>query len=131
MARAAALRQVKTAPRSVYAAAPVYGGRVVEQCRETRGRVGYASPINRVPEYAPHVIADLPRSIQSETRALDLQRRDLSPLAGCLIVVHGRVDPIIPSARARRSRELRPTPIFISSIPLPTWLSDRATLGMR
>ena len=99
--------------------------------QRNEGRAGYASPINRVPANAPHLIADLPLSNQSDIPALDIQWRDLSPLAGRLIVVHSRGDPITPSARARRSRELRPTPNIISSIPLPTWLSDRATLWMR
>jgi pimeloyl-ACP methyl ester carboxylesterase len=51
---------------------------------------------NRDPDAVPALVEALPEAVRSDIEALDLRRRDLSPLAARLILVHGRDDPIIP-----------------------------------
>jgi pimeloyl-ACP methyl ester carboxylesterase len=74
----------------------------------SEGRAVYALLTNQLPENVPRLIADLPDSIRSDLHALDLKQRDLSPLAGRLILVHGRDDPIIPFSESRKLARATP-----------------------
>jgi pimeloyl-ACP methyl ester carboxylesterase len=51
---------------------------------------------NRDPEAVPSLIASLPPAIRNDMAALDLARRDLTPLRANVILIHGRDDAIIP-----------------------------------
>lgn len=70
------------------------------------GRAVYDLLVNHAPESVPGLIAALPKAIQSDMCALDLRRRDLSPLAGRLILLHGRDDAIIPFGESVRLAEI-------------------------
>ena len=60
------------------------------------GRSVYALLTNRDPDRVPALIAQLPQGVRTEMNALDLSRRDLSPIRARLVVIHGRTDPMIP-----------------------------------
>lgn len=51
---------------------------------------------NEDPARVPELLQALPESVTRRLRALSLSRHDLSPLAGRLILVHGRLDPLVP-----------------------------------
>lgn len=51
---------------------------------------------NRDPDRVPSLIAALPPPVSARLDQLSLRRRDLSPLRGRVILVHGRLDPMIP-----------------------------------
>jgi pimeloyl-ACP methyl ester carboxylesterase len=51
---------------------------------------------NRDPARVPSLVAALPEAVQQQMARLSLSRRDLSALAGRLILVHGKQDPLIP-----------------------------------
>jgi hypothetical protein len=65
------------------------------------GRSVMALLDNRDPERVPALIAGLPEAVRRDLEALDLARRDLSPLQARLLLVHGRDDPIIPSTESQ------------------------------
>lgn len=61
-----------------------------------QGRALLALVTNRDPARVPALIAALPPAVQEQMARLSLRRHDLAPLAGRLILVHGRRDPLIP-----------------------------------
>jgi pimeloyl-ACP methyl ester carboxylesterase len=67
-----------------------------------QGRAVTALLANQDPERVPALIDNLPEAVQSDLVALDLSRRDLSQLDARLLLVHGRDDPIIPSAESQK-----------------------------
>ena len=60
------------------------------------GRALLALITNRNPDRVASHIAALPPSVSERLDQLSLRRRDLSPLHGRVILVHGRLDPMIP-----------------------------------
>jgi pimeloyl-ACP methyl ester carboxylesterase len=60
------------------------------------GRALLALVTNRDAAQVAALIAALPAAVREQMERLSLSRRDLSPLAGRLILVHGRRDPLIP-----------------------------------
>jgi len=60
------------------------------------GRALLALVTNRDPARVPTLIAALPAAARDQLARLSLKGRDLSPLARRLILVHGRLDPLIP-----------------------------------
>jgi pimeloyl-ACP methyl ester carboxylesterase len=52
--------------------------------------------VNRDPARVPSLIAALPEAVRERMEILSPSRHDLSPLAGRLILIHGRLDPLIP-----------------------------------
>jgi pimeloyl-ACP methyl ester carboxylesterase len=60
------------------------------------GRALLALVTNRDAARVPALIAALPAAVREQMERLSLSRCDLSPLAGRLILVHGRRDPLIP-----------------------------------
>ncbi len=60
------------------------------------GRSVLAFLDNRDPDRAPALIAGLPAGIRAELEALDLSRRDWQGAGPCLVLIHGKTDPIIP-----------------------------------
>jgi pimeloyl-ACP methyl ester carboxylesterase len=64
------------------------------------GRSVYALLVNDDPDRVPALLAALPAAIRTELEALDLKGRDLSPLRGRLILIHGRDDAIIPHSES-------------------------------
>lgn len=65
-----------------------------------QGRAVTALLDNRDPDRVPGLIEGLPEAVRRDLAALDLSRRDLSPLQARLLLVHGRDDPIIPSTES-------------------------------
>src|SRR3546814_14274127 len=61
-----------------------------------QGRALLALVTNRDAARVPSLIAALPEAVQEQMGRLSLANRDLAPLAGRLILVHGRRDPLIP-----------------------------------
>lgn len=61
-----------------------------------QGQDVYAFIVNRDPERARQLLAELPAAIHEEIRALNPARRDLARLEARMILVHGYDDPIIP-----------------------------------
>jgi pimeloyl-ACP methyl ester carboxylesterase len=55
---------------------------------------------NRDPDRVPSLLARLPERIQTGLQQLSLKNHDLSPLAGRLLLVHGRDDAMIPYAES-------------------------------
>ena len=51
---------------------------------------------NRDPARVPSLVAALPEAVQQQMARLSLSQHDLSALAGRLVLVHGRLDPLIP-----------------------------------
>lgn len=60
------------------------------------GRALLTLLLNDDPTRADGFIADLPKGVRDDIRALTLKGRDLSPLEGKLILIHGRADRMIP-----------------------------------
>ncbi len=60
------------------------------------GRAIYELIANRDPERVPALLARLPEAIRRELRRLDLKGRDLSTLAGPVLLIHGEDDAVIP-----------------------------------
>ena len=60
------------------------------------GRALLALITNRDPHRVPALIESLPEAVKAQMQALSLRGRDLSRLSGGLILVHGRLDPLIP-----------------------------------
>jgi len=56
---------------------------------------------NQDPDRVPDLIARLPAPMRADLEALDLKRRDLSPMPFDLILLHGRDDPIIPATESQ------------------------------
>ncbi len=51
---------------------------------------------NEDPARLPRLLAALPEKVTQRMHQLSLSRQDLSPLRGRLILIHGRLDPLIP-----------------------------------
>jgi len=62
----------------------------------SEGRSIYALLTNRDPNRVPALIAGLPAAIRAELEALSLSHRDLTPLKGRAILIHGEADSVIP-----------------------------------
>ena len=60
------------------------------------GRSLLALITNEDPERVPALLAALPEAVKRQLEQLSLQDRDLSRLAGRLILIHGRLDSMIP-----------------------------------
>lgn len=60
------------------------------------GRALLALIVNRDPARVPALIAALPPAVRARMTHLSLSNRDLTALAGRLILVHGKADPLIP-----------------------------------
>jgi pimeloyl-ACP methyl ester carboxylesterase len=60
------------------------------------GRALLTLLLNDDPARVERLIADLPAPMRAEIEALSLKGRDLSPLAGKLILIHGQADRMIP-----------------------------------
>jgi pimeloyl-ACP methyl ester carboxylesterase len=73
------------------------------------GRAVLALLNNRDPERVPELIRALPPPIRAELDALDLRRQNLAPIAGRVILIHGRDDHIIPYTESQAlAAALRP-----------------------
>src|SRR3546814_10610792 len=72
-----------------------------------QGRALLALVTNRDAARVPSLIAALPEAVQEQMGRLSLANRDLAPLAGRLILVHGRRDPLIPSRSEEHTSELQ------------------------
>jgi len=60
------------------------------------GRALLALIVNRNPDRVAGLLTALPKSVAARLEALSLSRRDLAFLEDRLILVHGRLDPLIP-----------------------------------
>jgi pimeloyl-ACP methyl ester carboxylesterase len=60
------------------------------------GRALLTLLLNDDPARVDGFIADLPATVRADIAALSLKGRDLAPLAGKLILIHGRADRMIP-----------------------------------
>ena len=60
------------------------------------GRALLALIVNEDPARVPALIAALPEAVQQRIERLSPGHYDLAPLSGKLILVHGRLDPLIP-----------------------------------
>ncbi len=60
------------------------------------GRALLALIVNEDPAQVPALIAALPEAVQQRIERLSPGHYDLAPLSGKLILVHGRLDPLIP-----------------------------------
>jgi pimeloyl-ACP methyl ester carboxylesterase len=67
-----------------------------------QGRAVHELIDNRDPDRVADLIARLPNTILRDLRALDLQRRDLTAIAGPVFLIHGADDPIIPAGESAR-----------------------------
>lgn len=72
------------------------------------GRELLALITNTDPERVPELIAGLPDAIREGIEELSLAGRDLSHLAGRLILIHGREDDMIPYGESIRLAEAAP-----------------------
>lgn len=61
-----------------------------------QGRALLELIVNDDPSRVPALIAALPEAVRRRIETLSPSRYDLSPLAGRLILIHGRLDPLIP-----------------------------------
>lgn len=78
------------------------------------GRSLLALITNDDPARVPELLRALPESVTTRLRTLSLSRHDLSPLAGRLILVHGRLDPLVPfSESLALARAVPDTEIFV------------------
>ena len=66
------------------------------------GRAVYELIDNRDPDRVGELIQGLPNAIRRELRELDLKARDLTAIAGPVVLVHGEDDAIIPSGESVR-----------------------------
>lgn len=60
------------------------------------GKALLALITNQDPALVPELLQALPRSVATHLERLSLRSRDLSPLSGRVILIHGRLDPMIP-----------------------------------
>jgi hypothetical protein len=60
------------------------------------GRALLTLLLNDDPDRVDRLIGDLPAAVREQIAALSLRNRDLSPLAGKLILIHGKADRMIP-----------------------------------
>jgi fermentation-respiration switch protein FrsA (DUF1100 family) len=60
------------------------------------GRALLTLLLNDDPARVDRLIGDLPSAVRAEIDALSLSGRDLSPLAGKLVLIHGQADRMIP-----------------------------------
>ncbi len=65
------------------------------------GRSLLALITNDDPARVPELLKDLPENVATRLRGLSLKGRDLMPLAGRLILIHGRLDPLIPFSESQ------------------------------
>lgn len=65
----------------------------------------YALLTNRDPDRVPALIAGLPEAIRADLEALSLDHRDLTPLAGRAILIHGEADSVIPYTESEKLAE--------------------------
>jgi pimeloyl-ACP methyl ester carboxylesterase len=65
------------------------------------GRSVLAVMTNHDPDRVPALVEALPRPVRAEIAALSLAGRDLTPLAGRLILIHGREDRMVPYTESR------------------------------
>ena len=66
------------------------------------GKVVHALLENTEPDRVPALITALPEAIRADLEALDLSARDLRPLAGQMILIHGRDDTLVPADESLR-----------------------------
>lgn len=66
------------------------------------GRSIYALLTNRDPDRVPTLIAALPAAIRTDLDALSLRGKDLTPLAGRVILIHGEEDSVIPYTESEK-----------------------------
>jgi acetyl esterase/lipase len=104
------------------------------------GRALHRLLLNRDPEKAPLLIAELPTSLLAEFHRLDLRSRNMADLKTTLILVHGRDDTLIPyseSIRLAAAADADRTHLFVvrsmahvelgSSGVLDLWTLSRAS----
>lgn len=78
------------------------------------GRSLYALMTNEAPAQVESLLDALPESLRAQLDALSLRERDLSHLAGRLILIHGREDPLVPfSESLALSRAVPGTELFL------------------
>ena len=78
------------------------------------GRSLLALIANTDPDRVPQLLAELPESVKTRMKRLSLRRQDLSHLAGRLILIHGRLDPLIPySESLALSRAVPGSEVFL------------------
>lgn len=65
-----------------------------------QGEAAYALVANRDPRRVERLVGRLPAPMQRQFTALDLSRRDLATLEACLVLIHGRDDPMIPPTQS-------------------------------
>lgn len=66
-----------------------------------QGRAVLALVENRNPDVVTNLIAALPERVRQEIDGLNLALYDLSKLAGHLILLHGRSDPLVPFSESQ------------------------------
>jgi pimeloyl-ACP methyl ester carboxylesterase len=78
------------------------------------GRALLALITNDDPARVPDLLSALPESVSTRLRGLTLKGRDLAPLAGRLILIHGRLDPLIPYSESQAlARAVPETELFL------------------
>ncbi len=63
---------------------------------------------NQDPERVELIVDGLPASVREELEALDLARRDLSPLQARVVLIHGPDDRVIPVSHSERLKAALP-----------------------
>jgi len=66
-----------------------------------QGRAVMALMLNRQPGRVDALIAALPERLRAELQALSPLRAGLGGIAGCVLLLHGTADPVIPWTEAR------------------------------
>lgn len=66
-----------------------------------QGRAVMALVLNRQPARSDALIAALPERLRAELQALSPLRAGLGGIAGCVLLLHGTADPIIPWTEAK------------------------------
>ena len=70
--------------------------------------------VNRDPDRVPALLEALPPSVTTQLAQLSLSGRNLSSLAGRVILVHGRLDPLIPYSESLAFGQAVPgTEVFV------------------
>ncbi|WP_227010233.1 alpha/beta fold hydrolase [Pelagibius marinus] len=78
------------------------------------GRALLALITNDDPARVTELLEALPESVALRLRGLSLKGRDLAPLAGRLILIHGRLDPLIPYSESQAlARAVPGTELFL------------------
>lgn len=78
------------------------------------GRALLALITNDDPARVPDLLNDLPENVATRLHGLTLKGRDLAPLAGRLILIHGRLDPLIPYSESQALAQAAPgTELFL------------------